>query len=191
MKKSVGPRTIIFPTPALVVAAYDRNGKANAMTAAWAGICCSSPPCVAVSLMKSRYTYECITEQKAFTINIASESHVKSADYFGISAGRKTDKFAVTGLTPVRSALVNAPYIEEYPVILECRLLHTTEIGSHTQFIGEILDVKADQSVLNEAGMPDIEKVMPICYGPERGSYFGIGKNLGKAFSIGKEFNVK
>ncbi len=188
MKKSVGPRTIIFPTPALVVATYDKNGKANAMTAAWGGICCSKPPCVAVSLMKSRYTYENIIEQKAFTINIASEAHVKSVDYFGIATGRNTDKFSVTGFTPVKSTLVNAPYIEEYPLILECKLLQAVEVGSHTQFIGEILDVKADQSMLNEDGMPDIEKVMPVCYGPERGSYFGLGKKLGKAFSIGKEF---
>lgn len=188
MKKSVGPRTIIFPTPALIVATYDKNGKANAMTAAWVGICCVNPPCVAVSLEKSRYTYENIIEQKAFTINIASEAHVKSVDYFGIATGRKTDKFSVTGLTPVKSLLINAPYIEEYPMILECKLLHTVEIGSHTQFIGEILDLKADQSILNEEGLPDIEKVMPICYGPLKGSYFGIGKKLGKAFSIGKEF---
>ncbi len=188
MKKSVGPRTIIFPTPALVVAAYDRNGKANAMTVAWGGICCSSPPCVAVSLTKTRYTYECITEQKAFTVNIASEDQVKSVDYFGTATGRKTDKFPAAGLTPVKSGLVNAPFIKEYPMALECRLLHTFDIGSHTQFIGEILDIKIDEAALNESGMPDIEKVKPVCYGPERGSYFGIGKKLGKAFSIGNEF---
>ena len=188
MKKSIGPKTIIFPTPALVVATYDKSGKANAMTAAWGGICCSNPPCIAVSLLKSRYTYENIIEQKAFTINIASESHVKSVDYFGIATGRTTDKFSVTGLTPVKSTIVNAPYIEEYPMILECKLLHTVEIGSHTQFIGEILDVEADQSVLTEDGMLDIEKVMPVCFGPGERSYFGIGKKLGKAFSIGKAF---
>jgi flavin reductase (DIM6/NTAB) family NADH-FMN oxidoreductase RutF len=186
MKKSVGPRTIIFPTPALVVAAYDKDGKANAMTAAWGGICCSNPPCVAISLTKQRYTYECIIEKKAFTINIASEAHVKSVDYFGITAGRKTDKFSVTGLTPVKSTLIDAPYIEEYPMNLECKLLHTVEIGSHTQFIGEILDIKADPAILNDKGFPDIEKVMPICFAPEMGSYYGIGKKLGKAFSIGK-----
>lgn len=186
MKKSIGPRTIIFPTPALVVAAYDGKGKANAMTAAWGGICCSTPPCVAVSLTRARYTYECIMEHKAFTINIASEEHVKAVDYFGIATGRKTDKFSATGLTPVKSSLVDAPLIKEFPMALECRVLHTLDIGSHTQFIGEILDVKVDGSVLNEAGMPDIEKVKPVCYGPEKGSYFGIGRKLGKAFSIGK-----
>jgi len=186
MKKSIGPKTIIFPTPALVVATYDKNGRPNAMTAAWSGICCSTPPCVAVSLLKSRYTYENIIEQKAFTINIASEDQVKSVDYFGIATGRTTDKFSITGLTPVQSTLVHAPYIEEYPVILECRLQQAVEIGSHIQFIGEVLDVKADESVLTEDGWPDIERVRPVCFSPSKVSYFGVGKKLGKAFSIGK-----
>jgi flavin reductase (DIM6/NTAB) family NADH-FMN oxidoreductase RutF len=158
------------------------------MTAAWGGICASKPPCVAVSLLKSRYTYENIMEQQAFTINIASEAYVKSVDYFGIASGRDVDKFSVTGLTPVKSTLINAPYIEEFPMILECKLLKTVEIGSHTHFIGEVLDVKADAAVLTEDGLPDIEKVMPICFGPAKVAYFGIGKKLGKAFSIGKAF---
>ncbi len=188
MKKSVGAKTIIYPTPALVVGTYDKNGKANAMTAAWGGICCSNPPCVAVSLLSSRYTYENIVNKKCFTVNIASEAQVKSVDYFGIASGRNADKFAVTGLTPVKSDLIDAPCIEEYPVVLECRLLKTLEIGSHTQFVGEILDVKADESVLAEGGLPDIEKVLPVCFSPTRMSYFAIGRKLGKAYSIGKEF---
>ena len=191
MKKSVGPKTIIYPTPALVVATYDKNGKANAMTAAWAGICCSQPPCVAVSLWSSRYTYEAIVEKKCFTVNIPSEAHVKSVDYFGIESGRKLDKFAVTGLTPVKSDLIDAPYIKEYPLFLECRLLKTLEIGSHTQFVGEVLDVKADESVLSEKGMPDMEKVLPVCFSPTNMSYYGIGKKLARAYSIGKEFQDK
>jgi flavin reductase (DIM6/NTAB) family NADH-FMN oxidoreductase RutF len=130
-------------------------------------------------------------EQKAFTINIASEDQVKTVDYFGIVSGKKADKFPAAGLTPVKSDLVNAPFIQEYPMVLECKLLHTFEIGSHTQFIGEILDIKIDKSALNEAGMPDIEKVKPVCYAPEKGSYFGIGRKLGKAFSIGNLFVKK
>ncbi len=191
MKKSIGPKTIIFPTPALVLATYDKKGKANAMTAAWAGICCSNPPCVAVSLQSSRYTYENIVKKKCFTINIASEAHVKSVDYFGIASGRDVDKFAVTGLTPVKSTLIDAPYIEEYPIFLECRLLKTLELGSHTQFVGEILDVKADESVLTEKGVPDIEKVLPVCFSPTKMSYYAVGRNLGRAYSIGKEFGNK
>ena len=156
------------------------------MTAAWAGICCSKPPCVAVSLRKATYSYRNITERKAFTINIPSEAHAKVADYFGMASGKGVDKLAEVGLNPVRSDLVDAPYIQEFLLILECTLLHTFEIGLHTQFIGEIRDVKADASVLDESGIPEITKVKPILYAPETRIYHGIGEFVGKAFSIGK-----
>ncbi|NVM20657.1 MAG: flavin reductase family protein [Desulfobacterales bacterium] len=187
MKKSIGARTIVFPTPVFVVGTYDKAGKPNVMTAAWAGICCSSPPCVAVSLRKATYTYGNIMEHKAFTISIPSETHVKEADYFGIASGRKADKFSATGLTPVKSDLVDAPYVKEFPLVLECKVLHTLEIGLHTQFVGEILDVKADEAVLGEKRLPDIEKVKPIVFAPEVRGYYGVGDYLGRAFSIGKK----
>ena len=187
MKASIGPKTILYPAPALVVGTYDREGKPNVMTAAWGGICCSSPPCVTVSLRKATYTYDNIREQKAYTLSIPSEKYVKETDYFGMVSGKDEDKFASTGFTPVRSELVNAPYVGEFPLVLECGLLHTFEIGLHTQFIGEILDVKADQDVLGTDGLPDMGKVKPVVFGPAVRSYFGIGDFLGKAFSIGKE----
>ena len=188
MKTSVGPKTILYPAPALVVGTYDREGKPNVMTAAWGGICCSSPPCVTVSLRKATYTYDNIREQKAYTLSIPSEKYVRETDYFGMVSGKDEDKFSLTGLTPVRSELVNAPYVGEFPLVLECCLLHTFEIGLHTQFIGEILDVKADQDLLRTDGLPDMGKVKPVIFGPGVRSYFGIGDFLGVAFSIGKEF---
>jgi flavin reductase (DIM6/NTAB) family NADH-FMN oxidoreductase RutF len=188
MKQSLGPKTLIYPTPVWIVCTYDRNGKANAMTAAWGGVCCSKPPCVGISLQKVRYTYDAILERKVFTINVPSQDHVSAADYFGVASGKDEDKFAVTGLTPVRGEFVNAPYISEFPVILECRLLHTVEIGLHTQFIGEILDVKADEKVLKEDGNPDIELIRPIIYATGARTYHALGEYLGKAYSIGDAF---
>lgn len=188
MMKSIGPKTILYPTPVLAVGTYDANGRPNVMTAAWGGICCSAPPCVAVSLRKATWTYGAIVARKCFTISIPSEKYAREADFFGIATGRKTDKFAATGLTPERSAVVDAPYVKEFPLVLECRLIHTLEIGLHTQFVGEIVDLKADESALAEDGSPDIEKVRPILYGPENGHYFGLGQKLGKAFSIGMVF---
>jgi flavin reductase (DIM6/NTAB) family NADH-FMN oxidoreductase RutF len=152
MKKSIGAKTIVYPAPVLVVGTYDREGKPNAMTAAWGGICCSSPPCVTVSLRKATYSYGSIVARKAYTLNIPSEQYASEADYFGIASGKSVDKFKATGLTPVKSELVNAPYIQEFPMILECNLLHTFNIGLHTQFIGEIMDVKVDESVWTGIG---------------------------------------
>ena len=129
--------------------------------------------------------------KKAFTINIPSENHIKEADYFGIATGSKTNKFADTGLTPIKSDLVDAPYIKEFPLILECKMTHNLEIGTHTLFVGEIVDVKADETVLGEQMLPDINKVLPVLFAPEVRTYHGVGKTLGKAFSIGKQIQRK
>jgi len=188
MKKSFGPKPLIFPMPVWVVATYDKNGKPNAMTVAYGGVCCSDPPCVTVSLRKATYSYGNIMLRKAYTINVPSGLHAKEADYFGIATGKSEDKFAVTRLTPVKSDLVDAPFIKEFPLALECRLAHTFELGRHTQFVGEIIDVKIDESVLGEKGVPDIEKIKPLIYATQMRSYYGIGQYLGQAYTIGKGF---
>jgi flavin reductase (DIM6/NTAB) family NADH-FMN oxidoreductase RutF len=187
VKKSFGAKTLAFPTPAWVVGTYDAVGKPNIMTVAWGGICCSKPPCVAISVRKATATYGNIIQRQAFTLNMPSERLVKEVDHAGLVSGRDEDKFAVLGLTPVKSDLVDAPYVAQFPLVLECRVLHTLEIGLHTQFVGEILDVKADDSVLDAAGLLDMERLGAIVFAPLQRVYFGLGKRLGAAFSIGKE----
>jgi flavin reductase (DIM6/NTAB) family NADH-FMN oxidoreductase RutF len=186
MKKSRGAKTIVFPTPVFIVCTYDDAGQPNMMAAAWGGIACSRPPAVTVSLRAATHTHSSIVARGAFTINIASEAYVEEADYAGIVSGRDVNKFERTGLTPVRSELVDAPYIAEYPVVLECRLRHTLEVGLHTLFVGEIMDVKAEADVFNDEGQIDITKVRPLLWAPDGGGYYGVGSYLGPAFNIGK-----
>jgi flavin reductase (DIM6/NTAB) family NADH-FMN oxidoreductase RutF len=191
MKTSLGANTILYPTPVLLVGTYDAAGKPNVMTAAWGGICCSSPPCVAVSLRKATYSHGSIVLQQAFTVSVPSEKYAAEADYCGLVSGKRADKFEETGLTPVRSSLVNAPYIGEFPLVLECKLLRQIELGLHTQFVGEILDVKADENILDARGAVDVEKLKPFFFAPESSGYYASGRRLGDAFSIGKTVKKK
>ena len=186
MKISLGARTLLYPTPAVVLGSYDKNGRANAATVAWAGICCSAPPCVSVSLRKATYSYGCILERKAFTVNVPSEDLVAKVDYLGMASGKDEDKLATVGLTPVKSVLVDAPYIREFPLVLECKVLHVTEIGLHTQFIGEIMDVKAEEGILDENGASSIARVRPFLYAPDDRSYYSVGGLLARGFEVGK-----
>lgn len=187
MKKSFGPKTLIFPTPVWCVGSYDGEGRPNIMTIAWGGICCSKPPCVTISLRKATYTYGNIMNRGAYTLSVPSEKDVQAADYFGMVSGRTVNKFEKTGLTPERSELVDAPYVAEFPMVLECKLIHHYEIGLHTHFVGEIFDVKIDDNVLNDDGHPDMEKIRPLVYSPEVQRYYGIGEFVGKAFDVGKK----
>jgi flavin reductase (DIM6/NTAB) family NADH-FMN oxidoreductase RutF len=96
------------------------------------------------------------------------------------------DKFVAAGVTAVPGDKVDAPYIEEFPMNLECKLLTVTEVGIHTHFIGEIVDVKVDESLLGKDGLPDIQKIKPVIYAPETQTYYSVGNLLGRAFSVGK-----
>lgn len=178
---------MIIPTPVWVIGSYDKEGKPNVMTSSWVGVCSSKPASVMTCLREATYTFGNIRERKAFTVNIPSESFAHEAAYVGRVSGRDVDKFMKAGLTPVKSALVDAPYIKEFPLVIECRLKQTIELGSHTMFIGEIIDVKADRSVLSEGGVPDIEKLKPFVYTPGSSKFYGIGKSLGNVSDLAKE----
>jgi len=188
MKLSLPAQTILLPSPVLIIGTYGSDGRPNIMNAAWGGIACSRPPCISVSLREATLTYYNIREAEAFTVNIPSEKYVKEADFVGMVSGRTRDKFKETRLTPVKSKLVNAPIVEEFPYALECNLLRQVEVGSHTMFVGEIVGMVADSEVLSQHQLPDIEKVRPMLWG-SFGSmgYYGVGERLGSAFSVGKE----
>jgi flavin reductase (DIM6/NTAB) family NADH-FMN oxidoreductase RutF len=188
---SLGANTFAPITPVWVVGTFDHEGKPNVMTAAWGGICCSKPPCVYVSLRKATLTYGNLMERKAFTVSFPSEEYVKEADYFGIASGRDSDKFSATNLTPVKSELVDAPYVKEFPMILECKIIKVVEIGLHTEFIGEIMDVKANEAVLDENNLPDVGKVKPLIWSLANMSYRKVGEHVGESFLIGKKFNKR
>jgi flavin reductase (DIM6/NTAB) family NADH-FMN oxidoreductase RutF len=187
MKKDLGAKTLVYPTPVLVISTYDNEGNPNAMTVAWGGICCSSPPCVTISVRKATYTYGNLMAKKAFVMNIPSANYIQEADYFGIESGKKGNKFAKTGLTPVKSELVDAPYIREFPINLECKIIQVHELGLHTQFIGEVLNVKMDETIQEKGDPAVIEQVKPLLFAPDSRDYYGIGEQIGQAFSIGKE----
>lgn len=187
MKESIGAKALVFPAPVFVVGSYDKDGKPNVTTASWGGICCSQPPCVAVSLRKSAASYDNLLKRKAFTISIPSEKHVKEADYFGLVTGHNTDKLPAAKLTPVKSKLVDAPYVQEFPMVLECKVVDVAEIGMHTQFIGEIVDVKVDSTILGQDGSVQIQKLKPLIYSPDTQQYFGVGQFIANVFSAGKD----
>ncbi len=185
MKKSIGAKTIAYPHPVFVIGSYDASGRANIMTASWGGICCSSPPCLAVSLRKATLTYHNLVDKRAFTVNFPPVSAVREADYVGIYSGHDTDKFADLNLTPVRSETVDAPYVSEWSMVLECKVLHILDLGLHTQFVAEIVDVKADEKILLTNGLPDICAVDPLVFGSGNQAYYSVGPFVAQAFSVG------
>ncbi len=196
MKNSLGPGILGFPAPIFIVGSYDKEKNPNVMNAAAGGICCLSPPCIYVSLREATYTYHNIMNKKAFTVSIPPVEYVKEADYFGLASGKNVNKFEVSGLAPVKSELVDAPFVDEFPVVLECKLKETVNLGSHTMFVGEVLDLKADKEVLVEITSKsgkkltriDPEKFLPLVFDMSTRNYYKPGEKAGDGFSDGLKF---
>jgi flavin reductase (DIM6/NTAB) family NADH-FMN oxidoreductase RutF len=186
MLQSLGAKPMMFPTPVWVVGSYDAQGKPNLMTAAWCGICCSKPPCLNVSLRKATYSHGNIMARRAFTLSAPSTSQARVAHSPARAPGRHGYKSPPPGLTPVPSQVVDAPYAAEFPLVAECRLAQVVELGLHTMFVGEIVDLKADPVVLDAQGRPDMAKLAPFVFAPEVRGYYAVGQAIGNAFAIGK-----
>lgn len=191
MKKDLGSKDMVFPTPVFIVGTYNAEGVPNAMNVAWGGICGSNPPSVAIAIRKSRCTYDNINEKMAFTVNIPSEKHVAESDYFGMASGKNGNKLEQAGLTTIKSKILDAPIIQEFPFALECKVINQIENGQHIIVIGEILNVTVDEDCLGMDGEPDIEKIAPMLYNPAKVNYYGIGSKIEEAFSVGKKFMKK
>ena len=182
-RKDFGAKPLSYPQPVWIIATYDENGDPDAMNAAWGGI--SEENEVSVCLSPGHKTCANFAKTGAFTVSMADAKHVAGCDYVGISTGNKTpDKFARAGFTATKSALVNAPIINELAVCLECRV---KEYDKETCILkGEIVNVSVDESALTD-GKVDVAKVAPICFDPFNNAYHVVGECVGKAWGEGKK----
>ena len=182
-KVKLGPQTLLFPMPAVLVGA-NVNEKPNFMTVAWCGIAAFKPPAVSLALRKDRYTLIGVNEKKAFSVNVASAGLAQKVDHCGIYSGKNRDKSNVFDV--FYGTLETAPLIKECPVNLECKVIHSLDLGSHTLVVGEIVETFVTEDCLTD-GKPDPEKIDPIVYTPGALTYQRLGEVIGKAFSIGKD----
>ena len=183
MRKNFGVKNWLYPMPVLIVGTYDENGAPNAMNAAWGGIYDTNQ--AMVCLADDHKTTENIKKTKAFTVSFATVDTVAACDFVGIvSANDEPNKFSKAGFHATKSELVNAPIINELPMTVECRLLKFNEDGI---CIGEIVNVSADESVLDENGKIDAKKLQPIIYDSATHAYWSFGERVGKAFSDGRK----
>ena len=183
MRKNLGPKPLLFPQPVLIVAAYDIEGKANAMNVAWGGV--SDSHHVTMCLSGNHKTVKNILVTGAFTISIGTVSNVLACDYLGIVSGNtEIDKMEKARLTTTKSEFVNAPIINEFPFTLECKLVsYNREEG---QMIGEIVNVSVDEEIMTKEKI-DTEKLQAICYDPANHYYLRVGEKVGVAFEDGEK----
>lgn len=181
MRKNFGTKTWFLPLPVLIVGSYDKDGKANAMNAAWGGVYNNDQ--VIVCLDKSHKSTANIKERGEFTLSFATKDQIVSADYVGIVSGNDVpDKLERSGFTTSKAESVDAPVINELPLTLECRV---SQILGEENFIADIVNVSADESILGDKGLPDIDKLSPVLFDTIHAEYRTFGDVAAKAFKAG------
>ena len=182
MRKNYGKKPWCYPQPVFILAAYDKDGNPNAMNVAWGGIHYDDQ--IAMCISANHKTTENILESKAFTVSMADVAHIIACDYVGVVSGNKEpDKFSKAGFTATKSEFVNAPVINELGMTLECKLISYDP--ETCNLIGEIVNVSADESVLDEKGKIDVAKLRPITFDPVHNVYLELGAKAGNAFRDG------
>ena len=183
MKKAIGPQTLLYPMSAVLVGAQVQ-AKPNFMTAAWCGIAAATPPAISVAIRPARFTFEGISVNNTFSINIPSAGMAEKVDYCGIYSGHKIDKSQIFEVQ--YGKLNTAPLIQECPVNLECNVIHSVDLGSHVLFIGEIMETYIDTDCMTDE-KADPAKIDPLIFVTAARQYQRLGDVVGKAWDIGKK----
>lgn len=182
MRKNFGVKTYVYPQPVFIIGSYDENGVPNAMNAAWGGIGGANRISMCIDL--DHKTTDNVRATGAFTVSMADADHVTACDYVGVVSGKKVpDKFERAGFHATKSEFVNAPIIDELPLTIECKLISYDE--ETETMIGEIVNVSADERILDENGKIDLAKLRPITFDPAHNTYRVLGESVGNAFRDG------
>lgn len=182
MRKNFGAKPWTYPQPVFILAAYDADGRPNAMNAAWGGI--SDDRELSMCISAGHKTTANILSRKAFTVSMATAEQMVACDYVGIESGNTAvDKMEKAGWHTTKSEFVDAPLIDELPMAVECRLVSYDP--QSCRLVGEIVNVSADESVLGEDGRIDPDKLRPITFDPIHNAYRVLGEKVGNAFRDG------
>lgn len=180
------PGTMLNPVPAVMISCRSKEGKDNVVTIAWAGTVCSDPPMVSISIRPERFSHNIIKETKEFVINLVNEKLTYKTDYCGVKSGSNTDKIKEMNFKMVESEKVNAPYIEQSPINLECVVKEIIQLGSHDMFLAEVVAVHVDENLIDQNNKLHMDKAKLICY--SHGHYYSLKDILGYyGYSVNKK----
>lgn len=180
------PGNMLYPLPVVMVSVQGKDAKPNIITVGWTGTINSDPPMISISVRKERFSYHMLMESGEFCVNLTTRELAFATDLCGVKSGRNVDKWREAKLTPYPSSVIKTPGIAESPVIIECRVTKSEDLGTHTIFFGEVVAVHVDDKYMDEKGTFHFEDCDPITY--SHGKYYTLGENIGKfGYSVKKK----
>lgn len=184
MKKNIGQKLALYPTPATVVGTVGEDKKVNWLLVAHIGIVSHSK--VLLSIHSSHYSVKSIDETKRLSVNIIDEKFLAAADYTGTVSGAKRDK---SDIFEYHFGEAGMPVIEQSPLTMECEVIDTYEIDGFKNYICNILNTYVEEDMLDEKGKPDYEKLRPVLFEMPTYKYLRTGEVIGDCVKLGKAYN--
>lgn len=187
MMKDLGVKPYLYPMPTYMIGTYNEDDSVDVMMMAWGGICAEDM--VALNLEADHKTVANLKARNAFTLSVPGMDTIKESDYLGTASGNKfPEKFARTGLHAQKSTRVDAPIITEYPLTLECEVVEMQQQPYGLRVLGRIVNVLADEKVLDELGRVDAGKLNAFAFDQMRNGYYAMGEKVGLAWNIGADY---
>ena len=178
MKVDLKPGAMIYPLPVALISCGQNRDEYNIFTTCWMGTISSDPPICYISIKPDRHSHAIIKRNMEFVINLTTEELSEQVDYCGLTTGSEVNKFSDLGLTIDFAKRINAPFIAESPVNIECSVKSIINYGSHDMFISEIVNVKINNELLDkESHRIKLDKLNLMSF--NYGKYHGLGKLLG------------
>lgn len=183
MRKDFGVKPWILPQPVLIIGTYDKDGKANAMNAAWGGTYDMDK--VIIALSNNHRTTKNLKLTKAFSLSFGTKKTATISDYVGlVSQNDEPNKLAKAGLHDEKSNKVNAPLFKEFPFTFECLV----ESYEDEVLIGKVINISVDEAYIKDNKI-DTEALEILVYDAINHKYRLMGESVADAFKIG--FSLK
>lgn len=145
-------RSCLQPLPKVIITCRGTDGNSNALSVAYCCNCSYDPPMVMVGIVPSRHSHLMIKETGCFVVNLVSKEQKEAFEYFGTHSGRDEDKLEKMNTSLSEGVKVNVPMLEDSPINIECKVVHSFMTGSHEMFAATIEHVHVDPTMVMEDG---------------------------------------
>lgn len=137
---------LLEPGP-VVLLTTGHEGRANVMTMSWHTMLEFEPPLVGCVVSSRNFSFEGLRASRECVINIPTARLADAVVKCGNVSGRRRDKFAASGLTPVPASEVAAPLVAECYASPECRVVDAALVSRYDFFVLEVVKAWVDPTV--------------------------------------------
>jgi len=155
-KIQIKPNTTLYPVPVVLITC-GAGDNVNVFSMNRIASSNAEPPMITISVRPMRASHDMIDSHREFVVNIPRPAMEVVSDFVGTTTIGETDKWAETGLTRLNATKVQSPLLAECPVNIECSVIQSVRLPSHTLFIAEVVALHVDSDILDDHGEVDFD----------------------------------